>query len=110
LWHRCAQRRERVLRRREHLEADVLPSKRLFEHPPNGAIVVDDPDRFHGFFRLWLRLMLGAQGLPGLSGKRMVKQVRPGSLSTSIMPWCWLMRFWANVRPSPVPPSRPETR
>ena len=43
-------------------------------------------------------------------GNNMVKQVRPGLLSHSIMPWCWVMKVCAKVRPKPVPPSLPDTK
>ena len=38
-----------------------------------------------------------------------VKQVRPGTLSHSMVPRCWAMKVCEIVRPSPVPPSRAET-
>ena len=46
---------------------------------------------------------------PFVIGSRMVKQVRPGLDSTSMLPWCCWMKLCASVRPRPLPPSRPET-
>ncbi len=43
------------------------------------------------------------------SGMTILKIVRPGSLSNSTVPWCCWMNVRASVRPSPDPPSRPDT-
>ncbi|MNC86188.1 hypothetical protein D3C83_18260 [compost metagenome] len=59
---------ERLLRRGERVEVDALARERLLDHPADGAVVVDDPDRFH------------------VSGSRILKTVRPGRLSHSITP------------------------
>ena len=38
-----------------------------------------------------------------------MKRVRPGALSNSMIPWCWLTKLCASDSPRPVPPSRPLT-
>ena len=43
----CCKRLGDLVDRRERLVRDALARKRLFEHPANGAVVVDDPDRIH---------------------------------------------------------------
>ena len=50
LRHGAVQRGQRILGRGEALELDVLSRERLFEHPADRLVVIDDPDRFHGFF------------------------------------------------------------
>src|SRR5215470_10413 len=96
---RCVplERGERVLGEAEGLVGDPLARERLLEHPTDGAVVVDDPDRFHGI------------GFTLRSGRTMRNTVRPGRLSHSIRPRCCCTYACANVRPRPVPPSRPDT-
>src|SRR3990167_2205314 len=42
------ERRQGFVRRAEALGRNVLAAERLFQHPADGAIVVDDPDGVHG--------------------------------------------------------------
>src|SRR5512134_97095 len=88
------ERGERFLRRSEGLERDMLTRERLLEYPAYRAVVVDDPHRLHR----------------SSTGSRMVKVVLPGTLTNETMPWCWMMKACASVRPRPLPPARPETR
>jgi hypothetical protein len=46
-WIVGAQRLEHFVDRNERLVRNAFPLERLLEHPANGAIVIDDPDRFH---------------------------------------------------------------
>ena len=77
-------------------------AERLFQHPANGAVVVDHPNGC-GHDPLLSVVSTGSMGSSRL------KQVRPGSLSHSIRPWCWLMIDWAMDSPSPEPLARPLT-
>ena len=65
----AGERIERFLRGGERAERDALAAQRLLDHPADGAIVVDDPDRFH------------------VSGSRILNVVRPGRDSNSMTPW-----------------------
>ena len=47
----AGQRVERLLRGAEGAVRDALARERLLEHPADGAVVVDDPDRVHASFR-----------------------------------------------------------
>jgi hypothetical protein len=53
--------RNGLARRGEALEGDALAGQGLFQHPADGAIVVDDPDGFHDFAQ-WLILSLYGNG------------------------------------------------
>jgi len=44
-----------------------------------------------------------------LQDRQLLSQVLPGSLSSSMVPWCWVTKVWAIVSPTPWPPSRPLT-
>ena len=44
----AVERRQRVVGGAEGFRGNVLPAERLFQHPADGAVVVDDPDRIHG--------------------------------------------------------------
>ena len=44
------------------------------------------------------------------TGSKIVKQVSPGLLWQSIMPWCWVINVCAKASPRPLPPSRPVTK
>ena len=96
---------------------DALAAERLFKHPADRAVVVDDPDGIHIVCTILVRAArpafrgrdAGCAQLRSVIGSRIVKQVRPGRLSTSIMPWCCSMKLCASDRPSPLPPSRPDT-
>ena len=73
-----------------------------FEHPPDGLVIVDDPD-----------LALAAHGClapcPVSIGSRMLNVVSPGRLVHSMIPPCSWTSDCAIDSPSPVPPSRPDT-
>ena len=56
----AGERVERFLRRGERVVRDALAAERFLDHPADGAVVVDDPDRFH------------------VSGSRILNMVRPG--------------------------------
>ena len=60
---------QRFLRRGKRVEGDAFAAERLLDHPADGAVVVDDPDRFH------------------VSGSRILNIVRPGRDSNSMTPW-----------------------
>src|SRR5438045_4198191 len=85
------ERLERVLRGGKRVEGDALAGERFFDHPADGAIVVDDPDRFHA------------------SGNRILNMVRPGRDSNSMTPWWYWTYVCASESPKPVPPSLPDT-
>ena len=66
---------QRLVGRGETLVFDLFARQCFFQHPADGAVIVDDPDRFaHYCFSM------------EVSGSMTVKQVRPGSLSNSILP------------------------
>ncbi len=69
--------------------------KGALQHPANTAVVVYDPDV--------RRLAHGVSS----RGRKMMKSVRPGSLSHSTSPRCWPMMLWVMERPRPVPLARP---
>src|SRR5258708_4479535 len=87
----AGERLERLLSGGERAEGNAFPAERFLDHPADGAVVVDDPDRFH------------------VSGSRILNTVRPGRDSNSTTPW-W---YWTNVcvseSPKPLPPSLPDT-
>ena len=64
LGRRAGERVERFLRRRKRVVRDAFPAERLLDHPADGTVVVDDPDRFH------------------LIGSRILNIVRPGPTRT----------------------------
>ena len=41
------QRGQGILGGGEGAELDLFPRQRLFEHPADGVVIVDDPDGFH---------------------------------------------------------------
>ena len=81
---------------------ELLARQRLLQHEADGLVVVNDPDGFHA------SVAPGAASAQG-SGIRILKSVRPGTLSHSIVPWCCCTKVCASVSPSPEPPSRPDT-
>src|SRR5207302_10634179 len=85
------ERIERLLRGGKRVEGDAFAAERLFDHPADGTIVVDDPDRFH------------------VSGSRILNMVRPGRDSNSTTPWWYWTNVCASESPKPVPPSLPDT-
>src|SRR4029079_15454092 len=89
---------ERRQRRAERAVRDAFARERLLEDPADRAVVFDDPDRIHCVTSAWVR-----------RGSTSVNRVRPGSLSTSMRPWCWLTKLCASDRPRPVPPCLPLT-
>ena len=112
-------RRARAASRRragERSIRDAFAGERLFQHPADRAVVIDYPYSLHAIAARRL-VVVGVHGAffpfsrrdSGRisSGNKMVKLVRPGSLSHSIAPWCCATKVWAIVSPSPLPPSRP---
>jgi hypothetical protein len=65
----AGERFERILRGRKRVERDAFSTERLLDHPADGAVIVDDPDRFH------------------IRGNRILNVVRPGRDSNSMTPW-----------------------
>src|SRR2546423_4440912 len=82
---------ERILSGGERVEGDAFSRECLLDHPADGTIVVDDPDRFH------------------VSGSRILNIVRPGRDSNSMTPWWYWTNVCASESPKPVPPSLPDT-
>ena len=80
----------------------------FFQNEPDGLVIVNEPNRFHAA----LSLVYHSNGGDRDQGRgiRILKSVRPGTLSHSIKPWCCCTKVCANVSPSPEPPSRPDTR
>src|SRR5690606_3947803 len=77
------------------------------EDPAYRLVVVDDP---YGFRHLHITpVPCAGTGLLQASGSNMRKSVRPGLLSQSISPPCCCTKLCAIDRPSPLPPSRPDT-
>ena len=105
--------------RGKRLVRDPLARQRLFEHPTDRPVVVDDPDGLHEVTSGGLMIVIHAHAVsapslyaPGRlnsSGSRIVNTVHPGALSHSIVPLCCATNVCAIVRPSPLPPSRPDT-
>jgi hypothetical protein len=87
-----------VGRRTEGHARDILAQQGLFQHPADGAVVVDDPDT------AWFR-----HGVQVGSGRKMENTVWPGSLSQSMVPWFCATSVCATASPRPLPPSRPDT-
>src|SRR5260221_216387 len=98
---------ERFARGAEGAVGDALAGERLLEDPADRAVVVDDPDGIHGVFAGVHSIL--APSARTRTGSRIVKRVRPGTLSNSISPRCWLTKLCASDSPRPVPPSRPLT-
>jgi len=98
------QRRQRLVGRAEAGALDAFASERLFQHPADRAVVVDDPDSIHLF------CFSPCAGWTAFTiGRNSVKQVRPGTDSASMLPWCCWTMLCAKASPRPVPPSRPDT-
>src|SRR6185295_951115 len=77
------ERGERLARRSESLERDVLARERFLEHPPYRTVIVDDPNRFHAF----TPPPSPSAPLPcSCTGRRMEKKVLPGTLSNVTVP------------------------
>jgi hypothetical protein len=72
------QRGQHLARIGEAAHLQLLARERLLQHEADRVVVVDDPDGFHAR----RRLRKVAQG----NGIRIVKSVRPGTLSNSIVP------------------------
>ena len=94
---------------------EVLARQCFFQHPADRGVVVDYPDRFHVFAlprNMVLQLcgicLSGGAGAYG-KGSKILKSVNPGRLSHSITPKCCCTKVCANVSPSPLPPSVPDT-
>src|SRR5258708_18139933 len=85
------ERVERLLRGGERVIGNALPAESLLDYPADGAVVVDDPDRFH------------------VSGSRILNIVRPGRDSNSTTPWWYWTNVCASTSHKPVPPSLQDT-
>ena len=121
------ERGQHLLRVDETAGGQALAQQCFFKNETDGLIVIHDPDGFHAFGSFVLvvdsipaafgarrpqqapRTVTESARLQG-RGIKILKSVRPGTLSHSIRPWCCWTKVCANVNPNPDPPSRPETR
>ena len=111
------QRLQGIARTGKTAGGKILARKRFFQHPADGLIVVNDPDRFHICSIPLVIRNTGAIAMPAGnspprdqgSGIKILKSVHPGRLSHSITPICCCTKVCASVNPSPLPPSRPDT-
>ena len=79
----------------ERRDRHAVALERLFQHPTDGVVVVDDPNVLFSAHPVFPK------------GSNSVKTVSPGRLAHSIRPPCWLTIFWAIDKPNPVPSGRP---
>ena len=100
---RSAQRRQYIARIGKAAGRQVLPQQCLLQHEADGLVIIYDPNRLHVVGTLVSLSVCYGNGI------RILKSVRPGTLSTSISPWCCCTKVCANVSPSPEPPSLPDT-
>ena len=95
-----AKRLQRRLRRLEEPRQHATALQGALEHPPDGGVIVDQPDAQR----------TGAHGAPSApNGSVTANTVRPRSLSNSMWPPLRVTISCATASPRPVPLARPVT-